>query len=270
MKGKALIFHDIDIDMQLEDVSPEHGGSSLQLSLSNDEFMAAPNQAAILRLDIINLTDKTPTTTTHKSSMHVSTSDNQSAKRRRSESRGIEINHTTSLRASKLQYKKTKEAIPSIDIVSHMWLGFPIHEAIATQRRKEIIHEQRTSEEFTRLGTPTREIIEFKTLRRAFPHVPQVHYLHERPDAVPDNHLHFTQIPRLEKVDPTTGLSEGFHVTIRYDFGFKSMNKQEARRGCMERLRQMEIPLGTRYSNPIDIGTNAVTKNWAGFIKIHL
>jgi hypothetical protein len=24
------------------------------------------------------------------------------------------------------------------------------------------------------------------------------------------------------------------------------------------------------YSNPIDIGINAVTKNWAGFIKIHL
>ena len=38
----------------------------------------------------------------------------------------------------------------------------------------------------------------------------------------------------------------------------------------MERLRQMEIPLGTTYSNPIDIGINAVTKNWAGFVKIHL
>ena len=48
MKGKALTFQDVDIDMQLENVSPEHGGSSLQLSLSNDEFMAALNQAAIL------------------------------------------------------------------------------------------------------------------------------------------------------------------------------------------------------------------------------
>ena len=32
----------------------------------------------------------------------------------------------------------------------------------------------------------------------------------------------------------------------------------------------MDIPLGTIYSNPIDIGINAVTKNWAGFIKVHL
>ena len=87
--------------------------------------------------------------------------------------------HTTPLGASKLQHEKTKEAIPSIDIVSHMWLGFPIHEAIAIQWGKEIIHEHQTTEEFTRLGTPTKEIIEFKTLRRAFPHVPQVYYPHE-------------------------------------------------------------------------------------------
>ena len=32
----------------------------------------------------------------------------------------------------------------------------------------------------------------------------------------------------------------------------------------------MTIPLGTTYSNPIDIGLNAVTKHWAGFIKIQL
>lgn len=38
----------------------------------------------------------------------------------------------------------------------------------------------------------------------------------------------------------------------------------------MERLRQMDIPFSKTYSNPIDIGLNAITKNWAGFIKIHL
>lgn len=80
IKGKALTFHDLDIDMQLEDVSPEHGGSSLQLSLSNDEFLAATNQPAIHRLNTINLDERTPTTTTHKSSMHVSTSDNECEK----------------------------------------------------------------------------------------------------------------------------------------------------------------------------------------------
>ena len=212
IKEKALPSHDYDIDMmQLEDLSPEHGGSSLQLSSPHNEYAAIPNQAAIstTRLDVINLADATPTTS-HKSPRKGTISDTQSAKRRRNE----EGRHTTSLGASKLHQEKTKEAVPSIDMVAHMWLGFPIHEAIATQRGKEIIHEHRTPEEFTRLGTPTKEVIEFKTLRRAFPRVPQIFYPHERPDAVPGNHLHFTQIPRLEKIDPATGLSEGFHVTI--------------------------------------------------------
>lgn len=71
-------------------------------------------------------------------------------------------------------------------------------------------------------------------------------------------------------MDPTTGLSEGFHITIRFDFGFKGMNRQDVRGACLERLRLMDIPLGSTYANPIDIGINAVTKNCAGFLKVHL
>jgi hypothetical protein len=151
-----------------------------------------------------------------------------------------------------------------------MWLGFPIHEAVATQRGNDIIREHRTNADFARIGTSPSEVIDFMTLRRAFPRVPQLLYPNERPDAVLGNHLHFTQLPRQKKVDPTTGLSEGFQVTIRFDHGFKGINRQDARGACLERLRQMDIPLGKAYSNPIDIGLNAVTKTWAGFIKIHL
>ena len=32
----------------------------------------------------------------------------------------------------------------------------------------------------------------------------------------------------------------------------------------------MSMPLGSAYTNPIDIGINTVMRNWAGFIKIHL
>ena len=32
----------------------------------------------------------------------------------------------------------------------------------------------------------------------------------------------------------------------------------------------MKIPLGTSYSNPIDIGIHTVTRNWVGFIKLRL
>ena len=135
---------------------------------------------------------------------------------------------------------------------------------------RDIIQEHRTNEDFTKIGTPVREIIEFKTLRRAFPRVPQLCYPNERPDAVPGHHLHFIQLPRYERVDPTTGLSEGFQVTIRFDYGFKGISRQEARGACLERLRQMDIPLASTYANPIDIGINAVIKNWAGFLKVHL
>ena len=258
--------HDQDIDMQLDGVSSERGGSSLRLSVSNDEFIAVPNQAATSRLDNINLADMTPTSTTHKSPRIAATIDTHSAKRRRNE----EERHKSPPESNKSHNMRPKEAIPSIDIVSHMWLGFPIHEAIATHKGKDIIREHRTNEEFTRIGIPPHEVIDFTTLRRAFPRVPQMLHPTERPDTVPGNYLHFTQLSRLEKIDHTTGLSEGFQVTIRFDHGFKGIARHDARVACLERLRTMNIPLGTTYANPIDVGLNAITKHWAGFIKLHL
>ena len=227
--------------MQLENVSPKHGGSSLQISTSQDEYMAALNQAAVSldRLDTTNIADATPPPNTHKSPRKENTNDTQSAKRRR----GEVGRHAHNSGTNNLQYTRTKEAIPSIDVVSQMWFGFSIHEAIATQRGKGIILEHRANEEFVKLGTPPNEIIDFKTIRRAFPRVPQICYPNERPDVVPGHHLHFTQIPRQERVDPSTGLSKGFHITICFDHGFKFMSRQEARGACIERLRQVDIPL---------------------------
>jgi hypothetical protein len=45
-------------------------------------------------------------------------------------------------------------AIICIDIVSHMWLGFPVHEAMAIHRKAEIISKLRTNEEVAKIGTP--------------------------------------------------------------------------------------------------------------------
>ena len=73
-----------------------------------------------------------------------------------------------------------------------------------------------------------------------------------------------------EKISQDTGLTEGFHVTIRFDGEYKQLSRQEVKVACTERLRLMNIPLGSTYSNPIDIGINTVTRNWAGFVKIHL
>jgi hypothetical protein len=127
---------------------------------------------------------------------------------------------------------RNKEAVPSIDIVSQMWLGFPIHEAVALLKGIDIIRENLINEEFARIGTPPSEVINFTTLRRAFPRVSQLLYPSEPPDAVPGNHLHFTQLPKLENVDPSTGLSKGFHVTICFYYDFKSISRQEAKCPC--------------------------------------
>ena len=73
-----------------------------------------------------------------------------------------------------------------------------------------------------------------------------------------------------EKISQYTGLTEGFHVTIRFGGEYKKLNRREVKIACMEMLNLMSIPLGITYSNAIYFGFNTVTRNWAGFIKIHL
>ena len=73
-----------------------------------------------------------------------------------------------------------------------------------------------------------------------------------------------------KKVSQETGLTEGFHVTVRFDGKYKKLSRKEVKNACLERLKLMNMPLGSAYSNPIDIGINTITRNWAGFIKIHL
>ena len=155
-------------------------------------------------------------------------------------------------------------------MIGHMWLGFHMHEASSMQLGKNVLVEKRTDAEFTSVGTPISEVREFRSLRRAFPRTAQFLYPNERPDVVPGQHLHFTQIPMYETISNDTGLTDGFHVTIRFDGEYKQLNRKEVKSACMERLRLMDIPLGTAYTNPLDIGINTVTKNWAGFIKLHL
>lgn len=73
-----------------------------------------------------------------------------------------------------------------------------------------------------------------------------------------------------EKVSLETGLTEGFHVTVRFDGEYKQLSRREVKVACLERLKLMNMPLGSAYSNPIDIGINSITRNWAEFIKIYL
>ena len=257
---------DLDMDAQLENVSPERGSSSLQMSLGRNSIQATqatPHKS-------IHISESTPPTLQYRNPRLDDASESQTTKRRKAEdytatsTPKISSKYTTPPSHTKSKHTPTL----GIDMLSQMWLGFQMQEALLTQRGKSALKESRTDEEFLAIGTPLTEIQEFRSLRHAFPRTKQVLYPSERPDAVMGQHLHLTQIPRYEKISHDTGLTEGFHVTIRFDGEFKKLSRKEVKVACMERLKLMKVPLGTSYSNPMDIGIN--TRNWAGFIKIHL
>lgn len=96
------------------------------------------------------------------------------------------------------------ETIPSIDIMSHIGLGFPIHEEIERHRGTPIMMDNRSDIDFHNIGMPPNNILEFYTLRHAFPQVQQKLFPNERPNAVPGHHIPFTQIPSQKKVNAET------------------------------------------------------------------
>lgn len=262
------VEEDLDMDAQLENVSPERGGSSLQISFERDIIQA--DQANSHKPT--HIIASTPPPMSLRNPRIEDTSESHSTKRRKADD--YTATSTPAIPSKAIlppSHTRAKQRFTlGIDMSSHMWLGFHMEESLAIQRgRKELI-ETRTNEEFTTLGTSVKEIHEFRTIRRAFPRTQQVLYPSERPDAVPGQHLYFTQVPMYEKIVHDTGLTDGFHVTLRFDGAYKQLSRWEVKAACVDRLRSMNIPLGTRYSNPIDIGINTVTRNWSGFIKLHL
>ena len=267
-RNDIVAEEDLDMDAQLENVSPERGGSSLQLSLERQP----PRAAQDISQKSVHIADSTPPSIQYRNPRLTDASESQNTKRRKAEDyTATSAPHVSSKLHTPSSHTKSKRTSSlGIDMLSHMWLGFQMHEALLIQRGKHTLMESRTDEEFIALGTPPTEVHEFRSIRRAFPRTSQILYPSERPDAVPGQHLHLTQLPRYEKISLTTGLTEGFHITIRFDGAYKQLSRREVKIACIERLKLMNIPLGMSYSNPVDIGINTVTRNWAGFIKIHL
>lgn len=109
---------------------------------------------------------------------------------------------------------RTRQKVPSIELITQMRLGFPIHKAMATQRGSRLVVEKHTYENFLTAGTPLSEINEFWTLHRAFPRVPQLLYPHKRPNVVLGNYLYFTQFQIHDKVNQNIGLWLPHHHTF--------------------------------------------------------
>lgn len=125
-----------------------------------------------------------------------------------------------------------------------MWLGYTIHEENAIQGGKAIM-EKGTNKDSRIIGTPPSEVNKLWALRHASPWVPQLLYLNGWLDVVSSHHLHFTQLPRQEKIECKSSLFEGFHITIQLKTGFKGITNNQVKGACLERLCQMDTPKTT-------------------------
>lgn len=114
-----------------------------------------------------------------------------------------------------------------------------------TKRQREL-KEKCTKEEFISTGTLASEMQELCSIRRAFPRPKRILFPTKRLDVLPTPALH-----------TNLNVREGF-----------PRHGPHWRFTCNHTLRTMNGPLGIAYSNPIDIGINTVTRNWAKFIKI--
>jgi hypothetical protein len=132
---------DEDIDMQLEAITPEHGGS-LQLSTSQECPAVNQLQPTNKERRIIHLAENTPSTFSLKSPRTEDTIHTHSAKRRKAVGdEGTATSHSKNNVEGSQGRARHKVPIPSIEIVAQMWFGYPIHEAMAIQRGKPILKE---------------------------------------------------------------------------------------------------------------------------------
>ena len=72
------------------------------------------------------------------------------------------------------------------------------------------------------------------------------------------------------KILHDTGITEGFYDTIRFDGEYKKRSRKKVKVACIKWLKHMNIPLSISYYNLVEIEINTITRNWAGFIKLHL
>ena len=150
-----------------------------------------------------------------------------------------------------------------------LWLSFSVHEQLNIHRG---LPEYSTygAAQLTTSVMPDAKQYEYHTCRHSFPHLPQLLYPSLRPDGIPGQYLHLTQIPSGCLVDDVTGLSPTYQVVIRFDHGYQGMKKQEIQEAALSRLETMGIPVATRFREPIFAIVNKDTKTWLGLLRIDL
>jgi hypothetical protein len=68
------------------------------------------------------------------------------------------------------------------------------------------------------------EIQECLSYRYSFPRVAQTLYPSSRPDTLPGQYYHLTQLPSYVDMDPITGLSHTYQLVIRFDNNYRDFS----------------------------------------------
>jgi hypothetical protein len=155
------------------------------------------------------------------------------------------------------------------DFAHHLWLMYSIHE----QQNVQLGLPPFTAygvDALINSGLPESEIREFNSYKHAFPHVPQRLFPMIRPDGLPGQYFHLTQIPYGTDVDPVTGLARSYQIVIRFDLGYHELKKAKVQEAAHARFDAMGIPLASRFCELVSALIHRQSKAWLGFLKIDL
>lgn len=148
------------MDVQLENVSPERGKNYLQMSFGRNFIQATqaiPSKS-------IHISESTPPTLQYQNPRLANALESQNTKRRKTEDYTATFTPPLSskLTPSSTHTRSKRATTLGIDMMSKMWFGFHMHEALSVQSGQRELKESRTNEDFTALGTPATEIQEFR------------------------------------------------------------------------------------------------------------
>ena len=164
---------------------------------------------------------------------------------------------------------------PSTGQQLRLWLGFDAMEKIAIdQGLEELFTDETIADRVTR-GIPRKEAEELESVSISFPRVPQTLYPSKRCDGLPGQHLNLTQLPNEIEIDPISCLSLDFHIAIHFQLPNNPLFHNHVKELVKERLKDMNIPLGTNLIEPISVLCMSIKRGgikgvWAGIIKLHL
>jgi hypothetical protein len=149
------------------------------------------------------------------------------------------------------------------DFAHHLWLTYSVHEQHNAQLGLPTFTTYGDAA-LVNTDMPESELREYNSCRHSFPHVPQRLFPMTRPDGLPGQYFHLTQLPYGTDIDPTTGLARSYQIVIRFDSGYNDMTKNDVQDAARARFDAMGIALAQRFREPISALIHRQTKNWLG------